>query len=53
MADFMSEAFNDWAEQGADNGSLLFHEKIAKIIKQEGDIEFYGVNVYWNDEEVH
>jgi len=53
MADFMSENFTDWAENGAENGTLLFPEGIANIIKQDGDIEFYGVNVFWNDEEVH
>ena len=53
MADFLSEAFTDWAQKGADNGTLLFPEKISKIINQEGEIEFYGVNVLWNDEAVH
>ena len=53
MADFMSEAFTDWAEKGADNGSLLMPERISKIINQEGEVGFYGVNVYWNNEEVH
>ena len=53
MADFMSENFTDWAENGAENGTLLFPEEIANIIKQEGDMEFYGVNVIWNEEEVH
>ena len=50
MADFLSEAFTDWAEKGADNGSLNFPEEISKIIKQEGEMEFYGVNVFWNNE---
>ena len=49
----MSETFTDWAENGADHGSLLFPQEIAKTINQEGDMEFYGVNVFWNDEEVH
>ena len=53
MADFLSEAFTDWAQKGADNGTLLFPEEISKIINQEGEIEFYGVNVFWNDETVH
>jgi hypothetical protein len=53
MADVMSETFTDWAENGADHGSLLFPQEIAKTINQEGDMEFYGVNVFWNDEEVH
>lgn len=53
MADFMSEAFTDWAEKGADNGSLLMPERISKIINHEGEVDFYGVNVYWNNEEVH
>ena len=53
MADIMSETFTDWAENGAEHGSLLFPPEIAKTINQEGDIEFYGVNVFWNDEEVH
>ena len=53
MADFMSENFTYWAENGAENGTLLFPEEIANIIKQEGDMEFYGVNVIWNEEEVH
>ena len=43
MADFMSENFTDWAENGAENGTLLFPEEIANIIKQEGDMEFYGL----------
>ena len=50
MADIMSETFTDWAENGAEHGSLLFPPEIAKTINQEGDIEFYGVNVFWNDE---
>ena len=50
---YMSENFTDWAENGAENGTLLFPEGIENIIKQDGDIEFYGVNVFWNDEEVH
>ncbi len=53
IADFMSETFDDWANNGADSGTLSFPEEIANIIKQEGTIEFYGVNVLWNDEEVH
>ena len=53
MADIMSETFTDWAENGAEHGSLFFPPEIAKTINQEGDIEFYGVNVFWNDEEVH
>ena len=53
MADFMSENFTEWAENGAENGTLLFPDEICKIIKQDGDIEFYGVNVFWNDESVH
>ena len=53
MADIMSETFTDWAENGAEHGSLLFPQEIAKTINQEGDMEFYGVNVFWNDEEVH
>ena len=53
IADFMSETFDDWANNGAESGSLSFPEEIANIIKQEGTIEFYGVNVLWNDEEVH
>ena len=53
MADIMSETFTDWAENGAEHGSLLFPPEIAKTINQEGDIEFYGVNVFWNGEEVH
>ena len=53
MADFMSENFTEWAENGAENGTLLFPDEICKIIKQDGDMEFYGVNVYWNDESVH
>lgn len=53
MADIMSETFTDWAENGAEHGSLSFPPEIAKTINQEGDIEFYGVNVFWNDEEVH
>ena len=53
MSDFLSEAFTEWAEKGADNGSLLFPDEISKIIKQEGEMEFYGVNVFWNDESVH
>tara|TARA_B100000575_G_C22848787_1_gene496828 strand:- start:212 stop:625 length:414 start_codon:yes stop_codon:yes gene_type:complete len=53
MADIMSETFTDWAENGAEHGSLLFPPEIAKTINQEGNIEFYGVNVFWNDEEVH
>ena len=53
MADVMSETFTDWAENGAEHGSLFFPQEIAKTINQEGDMEFYGVNVFWNDEEVH
>ena len=53
MADIMSETFTDWAENGAEHGSLLFPPEIAKTINQEGDIEFYGVNVFWNDDGVH
>ena len=53
MADIMSETFTDWAENGAEHGSLLFPPEIAKTINQEGNVEFYGVNVFWNDEEVH
>ena len=53
MADFLSEAFTEWAEKGADGGSLNFPEEISKIIKQEGEMEFYGVNVFWNNESVH
>ena len=53
MADFMSENFTDWAENGAENGTLLFPEEIANIIKHEGDMEFYGVNIIWNEEEVY
>ena len=30
MADFLSEAFTEWAEKGADNGSLNFPEEISK-----------------------
>ena len=53
IADFMSETFDDWANNGAESGSLSFPAEIANIIKQEGTIEFYGVNVLWNDAEVH
>ena len=53
MADFMSETFTGWAENGAEHGSMLFPEEIAKTINQEGDIEFYGISVIWNDEEVY
>ena len=53
MADFLSEAFTEWSEKGADNGSLNFPEEISKIIKQEGEMEFYGVNVFWNNESVY
>ena len=53
MADFMSETLTDWAENGAEQGSMLFPEEIAKTINQDGDIEFYGINVIWNEEEVY
>ena len=53
MADFMSETFTDWAENGAEQGSMLFPEEIVKTINQDGDIEFYGINVIWNKEEVY
>ena len=53
IADFMSETFDDWANNGADSGTLSFPEEIANIIKQEGTIEFYGVNVLWNGEETY
>ena len=53
IADFMSETFDDWANNGAESGALSFPEEIVNIIRQEGTIEFYGVNVLWNDEEVY
>ena len=53
MADFKSETFTDWAENGAEQGSMLFPEEIAKTINQDGNIEFYGINVIWNEEEVY
>ena len=53
MADFISETLTDWAENGAEQGSMLFPEEIAKTINQDGDIEFYGINVIWNEEEVY
>ena len=53
IADFMSETFDDWANNGAESGALSFPEEIANIIKQEGIIEFYGVNVFWNGEEMY
>ena len=53
MADFMSETFIDWAENGAEQGSMLFPEEITKTINQDGNIEFYGINVIWNEEEVY
>ena len=53
IADFMSETFDDWANNGAESGALSFPEEITKIIKQEGKIEFYGVNVLWNGEEMY
>ena len=53
MADFMSETLTDWAENGAEQGSMLFPEEITKTINQDGDIEFYGINVIWNEEEVY
>ena len=53
IADFMSETFDDWANNGAEFGALSFPEDIANIIKQEGTIEFYGVNVLWNGEEMY
>lgn len=52
MADFLSEAFTEWAEKGADYGSLHFPEEISKIINQEGEMEFYGIRVFWNSESV-
>ena len=53
MSDFMSETFTDWAENGAEQGSILFPEEIAKTINQDGEVEFYGINVIWNEEVVY
>ena len=53
IADFMSETFDDWANNGVESGALSFPEDITNIIKQEGTIEFYGVNVLWNGEEMY